>query len=176
MSHSSFLRRFAAADGAPPTARQLYKAFDLLGSDFNYDEEREGALEQLAKFTRRWGKPSLDNLLEIARRFAPGQPRPVPEPKTDADRAAVIHPTIEEIAYVGPDTSEEADTTFALAALSVIGNSEAPDALAPYLASPYAIERWLAIIGLVAMRDERALPIAGAVTRRVRRPHPRPGS
>jgi hypothetical protein len=159
MSHSSFLRRFAAADGAPPTARQLYKAFDLLGSDFNYDEEREGALEQLAGFTRRWGKPSLDNLLEIARRFAPGQPRPAPEPQTKMNRMAVVHPTREEMAYVGPDTSGEADTTFALATLSVIRNPEAPDALAPYLASPYAVERWLAVIGLVAMHDERALPI-----------------
>ncbi len=159
MSHSSFLRRFAAANGAPPTARQLYKALGMLANDFSYDEERAGALEQLAKFTRRWGKPSLDNLLEIARRFAPGQPRPVPEPKTDMNRAAVVHPTIEEIAYIGPDTSEEADITFALAVLGVIGNSDAPDALAPYLASPYAIERWLATIGLVAMRDERALPM-----------------
>ncbi|HEX5158914.1 MAG TPA: hypothetical protein VFW17_17025 [Ktedonobacterales bacterium] len=159
MSHSSFLRRFAAADGAPPTARQLYKAFNLLGSDFNYYEQREEALQQLADFTRRWGKPSLDNLLEIARRFAPGQPRSAPEPQPKTDRMAVVHPTIEEIAYLGPGTPEETDTTFALAALSVIRNPEAPNALAPYLASPYAIERWLATIGLVAMHDERALPI-----------------
>ena len=159
MSHSSFLRRFAAADGAPPTARQLYKAFNLLGSDFNYYEQREEALQQLADFTRRWGKPSLDNLLEIARRFAPGQPRSAPEPQPKTDRMAVVHPTIEEIAYLGPGTPEETDTTFALAALGVIRNPEAPNALAPYLASPYAIERWLATIGLVAMHDERALPI-----------------
>jgi hypothetical protein len=77
----------------------------------------------------------------------------------DADRRVVVHPTIEEIAYIGPDTSEEADTTFALAALSVIGNPEAPDALAPYLTSPYAIERWLAAIGLATMHDERVLPV-----------------
>ena len=32
-------------------------------------------------------------------------------------------------------------------------------ALPPYLASPYAIERWLAAIGLATMHDERALPI-----------------
>ncbi len=57
MSHSSFLRRFAAADGAPLTARQLYKAFMLLGSDFGYEEAVEGALEYLADFTQRWGKP-----------------------------------------------------------------------------------------------------------------------
>ncbi len=159
MSHSSFLRRFAGADGAPPTARQLYKAFDLLGSDFNYDEEREGALERLAGFTRRWGKPSLDTLLEIACRFAPGKPRPAPVPQTKMNRMVVHHPTTEEVAYVGPDTSEEADATLALAVLGIIRNPEAPDALAPYLASPYAFERWLAAIGLVAMHDERALPI-----------------
>lgn len=159
MGHYSFLRRFAAADGAPPTARQLFRAIEMLAYDFNYQEQRENALEQLADFTRRWGKPSLDNLLEIARRFAPGQPRPIHAPKTGTNRAVVVHPTIEEIAYIGPGTPEETDATFALAALGVIRNPEAPDALAPYLASPYAVERWLAAIGLVAMHDERALPI-----------------
>ncbi len=74
MSHSSFLRDFAGADGAPPTTRQLYQAFVLLGSDFGYEECVEGALEQLAEFTQRWGKPSPDNLLAIARRFAPATP------------------------------------------------------------------------------------------------------
>jgi len=113
MSHSSFLRRFAAADGAPRTARQLYKAFDLLGSDFNYDEERAGALEQLAGFTRRWGKPSLDNLLTVARRYAPGQPRSASE--VEANGAAM-----DDVALAGPDTIEEVDTTFALATLGVM--------------------------------------------------------
>ncbi len=159
MSHSSFLRRFAAADGAPPTARHLYKALGMLAYDFNYLEQREGTLEQLAEFTRRWGKSSLDTLLEIAHRFAPGQPSPAPEPQTKPDRMAVVHPTIEEIAYLGPGGLEETDTTFALAILGVMRIPAAPDALAPYLASPYAIERWLAAIGLVAMHDERVLPL-----------------
>ena len=85
----------------------------LLGSDFGYEECVEGALEQLAEFTQRWGKPSPDNLLTIARRFAPGQPRF--EVDLEPDSAMMGHPTAEEIEFIGPDTVEEADTTFALA-------------------------------------------------------------
>jgi hypothetical protein len=40
----------------------------------------------------------------------------------------------------------------------MLRTSEAPSALLPYLASPYAIERWLAALGLVMMHDERVLP------------------
>jgi hypothetical protein len=75
MVHSSFLRDFAAADGAPPTARQLYQTFRFLLYDFNYAEEFEAARYRLADFTERWGNITVDTLLEIGRRFAPGQPR-----------------------------------------------------------------------------------------------------
>ena len=159
MGHYSFLRRFAGIDGAPPTTRQLYKTFLLLGSDFGYEEAYESAVKQLADFTRHWGKPSPETLLAVAHRFAPGQLRPAPDPEVEKGESLAGHPTAEEVTFVGPDTSQEADVTFALAALAIISDPQATDALALYLASPYAIERWLAVIGLVTMRDERALPI-----------------
>ena len=110
MSHASFLHPFAAADGAPPTARQLYKALVLRGSDFGYEEAVEGALEYLADFTLRWGKPSPDILLTVARRYAPGQPRS--DSEVEANGA-----TMDDVALGGQDTIEEVDTTFALATL-----------------------------------------------------------
>lgn len=154
MSNSTFLREFAGATGAPPTTRHLYKAFVLLGSDFGYEEAVEGALEYLADFTQRWGKPVPDNLLAIARRFAPGQPRSASE--VEANSAAM-----DDVALGGPDTPEEADATFALAILGVTRPPEASAALVPYLTSPYAEERWLAALGLAAMHDERALSALG---------------
>ena len=68
---------------------------------------------------------------------------------------------MDDVALGGPDTIEEADTTFALATLGVMRPPEAPAALVPYLTSPYAHERWLAAFGLAAMHDERALPALG---------------
>src|SRR6185437_9708630 len=155
----SFLRAFAGVKGALRTTRHLYKAFVLLGSDFGYEEAVEGALEYLAGFTERWGKPSPDTLLTVARRFAPGQPRPIPEPEIEEgeEDSAPIH----DIDLAGPDTTEESDTLFALATLGVMRISEAPTALMPYLTSPYAHERWLAGFGLAAMHDERAFPALG---------------
>jgi hypothetical protein len=44
-----------------------------------------------------------------------------------------------------------------LAVLGVLCAPETPAVLLPYLASPYAIERWLAALGLVTMHDERVL-------------------
>lgn len=155
MGRYSFLRPFAGPDGALPTARQLYEAFALFGSDFCYEGETEGTLEYLADFTRRWGKPSPDNLLAIAHRFAPGQPR------SAADEAEANSVTLDDLALGGPDTIEEADATFALAALGIMRPPEAPAALVPYLTSPYALERWLAAFGLVALHDERALSALG---------------
>lgn len=145
MADSSFLRDFAGSNGAPPTTHHLYKAFALLGSDFGYEEAVDGALEYLAGFTERWGKPSPDNLLTIARRFAPGQPRPIPEPEIEevAEDGAPIH----DIDLAGPDTTEESDALFALAILGVMRIPEAPAALVPYLTSPYAHERWLWVCG-----------------------------
>jgi hypothetical protein len=147
VGHYSFLRRFAGVDGALPTTRQLYKAFTILGSDFAYEEEVDAALERLAEFTRRWGTPSPDNLLTVARRCAPGQPR-----------SEVASEEQDDVEYYGPRTSEEAGICFALAVLGVLGIPETPYVLLPYLTSPYARERWLAAIGLVTMHDERVLP------------------
>ncbi len=151
MTDSSFLRDFAGTDGTPPTTQHLYKAFVLLGSDFGYEEAVDGVRDYLADFTQRWGKPSPDNLLTVARRYAPGQPRSASE--VEANGAAM-----DDVALGGPDTIEEVDTTFALATLGVMRIPEAPAALVPYLMSPYAHERWLAGFGLAAMHDERALP------------------
>jgi len=124
MSHSSFLRDFAGTDGAPPTTQHLYKAFVLLGSDFGYEEAVDGARDYLADFTGRWGNPSPDNLLTVARRYAPGQPRSASE--VEANGAAM-----DDVALGGPDTIEEVDTTFALATLGVMRIPEAPAALLP---------------------------------------------
>lgn len=160
MIDSDWLGAFSGADGSPPTTRQLYRAFVQLGRDFGYDESREGALEFLASFTQRWGKPSVDNLLTIARRYAPGQPRIDPTVEVDGEEGKG-HLTADDVALIGPDTTEEMDTTFALATLGRIRPANAPDVLLPYLTSPYANERWLAAFGLVAMRDERVLPAVG---------------
>lgn len=154
VADSSWLSKFSGAGNTSPTSQQLYKAFVLLSYDFGYDEMREGALSYLADFTQRWGKPSPDNLLAIARRFAPGQPRPASD--VEANGAAM-----DDVALGGPDTPEEADTTFALAILGVMRLPEVSAALVPYLTSPYAIERWLAALGLAAIHDERALPALG---------------
>ena len=156
MIGSDFLRDFAGDNGSPPTTRHLYKAFVLLGYDFGYEEAVEGSLEYLAEFTQRWGKPSLDNLLAIARRYAPGQPRSASD-EVEAYGGAAL----DDVAFGGPDTPEEADTTFALATLGVIRPPEAPAALVSYLTSPYVEERWLSAFGLAAMHDERALPALG---------------
>src|SRR5690348_13486374 len=129
MGRYSFLRDFAGADGAPPTARQLYQTFRFLLYDFGYDEEFEGARYRLDDFTERWGMITVDTLLELARRFAPGQPR-----------SEVDVMERDNVAYYGPYTSEENDTSFVLAALGVLHPPEAPGVLLPYLASPYAIE------------------------------------
>jgi hypothetical protein len=150
----SWLSGFSGAGNTSPTSKQLYKTCVLLGYDFGYDEMREGALEYLAGFTQRWGKPSPDNLLTIARRFAPGQPRSASE--FEANGAAM-----DDVALGGPDTIEEVDTTFALATLGVMRIPEAPAVLVLYLTSPYAHERWLAAFGLAVMHDERALPALG---------------
>lgn len=150
-AESRWLRRFSGARGVPPTTRQLFKAFVLLGYD---NDGEEGILSYLEDFTQRWGKPSPDTLLAIARRFAPGQPRPASD--VEANGA-----TMDDVALAGPDTIEEVDTTFALATLGVMRIPEAPAALFPYLTSPYVQERWLAAFGLAAMHDERALPALG---------------
>lgn len=147
MMNSAFLRDFTGTGGAPPTARQLHNAFRLLLYDFGYDEEREDAFYRLADFIERWGALSPDRLLAITRRFAPDQPR------SDVDEAGG-----DDVAYFGPYTSEEADVRFALAILAMLRLPEVPNVLLPYLASPYAMERWLAALGLVIRHDERVLP------------------
>ncbi len=115
--------------------------------DTSYDHEREAAIWLLRHYQKHWGKPSPDNLLEVARRFAPGFPR------TEADRDENDEETL-----VRSDKDEAQDTTFALAALSVLRTPETPSVLLPYLASSCAEERWLATFGLAAIQDERVLP------------------
>lgn len=152
MADSSWLGNFSGTGEGLPTTRQLYRVLSLLGYD---GDDHEGVLSYLANFTQRWGKPSAKNLLAIARRFAPKHPWHASE--TDVDEM-VIRPVMGDAAVLGPDTPEEEDATFALAALGVMRMPDAPSALLPYLSSPYAIERWLSAIGLVALHDERVIP------------------
>lgn len=147
VADTSWLRAFSGAGGVPPTARQLYQAFTLLLFEVSDDDARAYRLSYLAGFTERWGTLSPDRLLALARHFAPGQPR--------SEVAAVER---DDLVYYGPETSEETDTLFILAILAMLRTPETPSVLLPYLASPYAIERWLAAFGLVMMRDEHVLP------------------
>jgi PBS lyase HEAT-like repeat-containing protein len=150
MVESIWLRGFGGTAGAAPSTRQLYKALTKLRYDFNYEEEREDALRYLARFTQRWGVISADNLLAVARRFAP------------VDLVLQANAGVRgDVAILEPETSEEADTLFALATLGELHTSKTPPALLPYLKSPRAQERWLAALGLAAMRDERSLPALG---------------
>jgi hypothetical protein len=119
----------------------------LLLDELENEEARSYRLNYLADFNQRWGTLSLDRLLTIARDFAPERPR-----------SEVDLEDQDDLAYYGPRTSEEADVHFVLAALSMLGAPETPEVLLPYLASQHAIERWLASLGLVMMRDERVLP------------------
>lgn len=147
MADTNWLLAFSGTGGAPPTARQIYQAFTLLLYEVSDDDARAYRLRYLAGFTKRWGDLSPDRLLALARRFAPGQPR--------SEVAAVER---DDLAYYGPETSEETDALFILAVLGMLRTPETPNMLLPYLASPYAIERWLAAFGLVMMCDERVLP------------------
>lgn len=152
MVASIWLRGFIEAAGASPTMLQLYNALTMLGYDLSYEEERESVLRYLADFKRRHGQLSPDNLLAVARRFAPvGRALTADAASTGDD------------ALLEPQTPEEADTLFTLAVLGELRSVETASALLPYLTSPRAQERWLAAFALAAKRDERALPALGTM-------------
>lgn len=147
MGDTGWLRNYSGAGGTLPSARQLYQTFELLFDELENEETRSYRLNYLADFTQRWGALSLDRLLAIARDFAPERPR-----------SEVDLEDHDDLALYGPRTSEEADVCFVLAALSVLRAPETSELLLLYLGSQYAIERWLASLGLVMMHDERVLP------------------
>lgn len=130
--------------GAPPSDRQLARALRTIGYDFGYAEQRVEALHYLESFVQRWGALSVNTLAEVLRHFAP-------VPMSDLD-------VVDRMVSLEPTTPEEEDTLFALAAFGVMRTPEAASFLLPYLESPRAQERWLAVLGLTAMRDERTLP------------------
>ena len=145
MADGAWLRGVSESDSLTP--RHLERTLGLLGYDFGYPEQRGAARRFLTRFKQRWGGISADTLAEVARRFAPPLDMALSEVKAPGYSMALE-----------PETAEEEDTLFVLAALGVIHTTETPFLLLPYLASQRTQECWLAAYGLAALHDERALP------------------
>lgn len=125
------------------TERQIEQTFAILGYDFSYGEQREEAIRYLDGFQRRWGALSADTLAMIARRAIPSR-----------DSSMKLGSKI----ALEPQTSDEVDTLFSLAALGVLRFPEMSSLLLPYLASQRAQERWLAAYGLATQHNNEVLP------------------